>query len=392
MVPRNLLEDFTAQLNANVFLREFAFSSTDLRLPGIGEIEIADHLILLDDLGFAFQLKERDSNAGGSRSELAAWFQSKVLKKAVSQVRDTLQMLRDHAGSFLTNDRGHRVQLPAALPRRFANVVLYRAPALPEGVAVRFYRSKIAGFIHVLPDVDYLGICQYFVTPVEVLDYFDFREQVLTAYPVEAVEVTEAALVGQYLLDEQSSIPGQHYLRGLEAFREDRDAWDVSYLTENFGDRVTYQEGGTSEQEYYRAIAELAKLSRSELRAFKERFKLALEAVRADRYVKPYRFACPRTDCGFLILPLTTELSSTARATLHAFSLASKHELGVFRQIGLAIWKTGDTIDIEWLLAEWVNQPNPELDAMLAREDNPFRPVRAQMAPRYWFDTDTLDK
>ena len=153
-MAKTLLEDFVAELNRNVFLREFAFSRTELRLPGIGETEIADHLILLDNLGLAFQLKERDAESSLDPADLRSWFRSKVLKKAVGQVRATLQMLRDHAGKTLTNDRGHEIQLPDAIPRRFANVVLYRSPELPNGVAVSFYRSKTVGFIHVLPDFD----------------------------------------------------------------------------------------------------------------------------------------------------------------------------------------------------------------------------------------------
>jgi len=58
-MPKGLLEEFVGELNANLFLREFAFSAMQLRIPGRGDIEIADHLILLDDLAIAAQLKER---------------------------------------------------------------------------------------------------------------------------------------------------------------------------------------------------------------------------------------------------------------------------------------------------------------------------------------------
>jgi hypothetical protein len=388
-MARGLLEQFVGELNANLFLREFAFSRTLLRVEGVGEIEIADHLILLDDLALAFQLKEREDGATKEPSETEKWFRNKVLKKAVQQIKDTKSLLAQHAGKTLVNDRGHHIEVPAALPKRFVNVVLYQAEDVPPSVAnVRHYQSKTAGLIHVIPGVDYLGICQYLVTPVEIADYLEFRASVLTRHETN---VSEAALVGQFLVDELSSVPAERYSRALTALKHDQTEWDISFLTANLARQITYTEGSESERAYYPIIAELAKLSRAELREFKSRLYQCVEAVREDRLELPYRFAVPRTGCGFVLVPVTQKLRPTARIALENFAMASKYELKMEKQVGAAVWKDGEYTDIMWLYAEGPNPYDPQLEEAL-KEKYPFRKTREKELPRYFFDSERLSE
>jgi hypothetical protein len=93
---KTLLERFVSDLNGNVFLREFAFSSSEILLPGVGTIQIADHLVFLDEYALVVQLKQRDSNASATRDDLNAWFDRKVRRVAVTQLRDTLAYLQEH--------------------------------------------------------------------------------------------------------------------------------------------------------------------------------------------------------------------------------------------------------------------------------------------------------
>lgn len=391
MTGKTLLEEFIATINANAFLREFAFSATQLQVPGVGEIEIADHLVLLDDIGIAFQLKEREADEPESEEVVQRWFVSKVLKKGTKQLRDTHKLLELHKSHALVNDRGHSVPLPDPSPV-LSNVVMYRAHTVPESVAkTRAYTSKTAGFIHVIRDIDYFGLCQVLVTPAEIREYLVFRQQLILRYPSTTSSVSEAALVGQFLVDAAEDEPNEKFRRAFLAMRENPDDWDISFVTQRLGDQIAYQEGDTSERAYYKVLAELAKLSRSELREFKLRLRLTVEAVQEDRYERPYRFAVPRTNCGFLIFPVIQEMRPMARNALHNFSLASKYEQKVQKQVGIAVWRSGEYIDIEWLYTDYPNEPNPELDELL-RRDSPFRPAKEKHLPRYYFDTEILKR
>lgn len=390
MPEKTLLEDFIAAINANTFLREFAFSATQLRVPGLGEIELADHLVLLDDIALVFQLKEREAGAPSSGDDVQRWFASKVLKKGIQQLRETHRLLQLHKGRSLVNDRGHLISLPDPTPP-LSNIVVYRAKVLPAPIAgKRSYASRTIGFVHILRDIDYFGICRILVTPAEIRDFLAFRERVMVrGSPAPAV--SEAALVGQFLVDAENAAPNERFRKAFIALRDDPDDWDISFMTQRLGDQIAYQEGDPSEQSYYKLLAEIAKLSRSELREFKLRLRLALEAVREDRYEPPYRFAVPRTNCGFLLLPVIQEMRPMARNALRNFSLASKHEQKVEKQVGAAIWKSGKHIDIEWLYTEYPNEPNPELDELL-RRDSPFRSTRERLLPRYYFETERLKR
>ncbi|HCU11298.1 MAG TPA: hypothetical protein DGB72_04135 [Gemmatimonadetes bacterium] len=388
MATKTLLEEFVAQLNASIFLAEFAFPGSELTIRGQGKVEVADHLVLLDDLGIIFQLKERDAAASSAKAELNKWFANKVRKKAVAQVRSTRELLSRFPGEKLRNQRGHEVAVATKNAASLYAVVIFRMPNTPGLTTERYYPSRSAGFVHFISDVDWLGVCRYLITPAEIADYLAFRQQVLTKYQA-ADDITEAALVGQFIGGDQVAPPSKKYDRVLAALREDQAAWDMSFFIEQFGDKITYREGDSSPTSHYRILSEFAKLSRSELREFKKRFLLALDAVRDDRFELPYRLACPRTDCGFLILPVTKELANNARNALRNFSLASKHLFNVKKHISLSVVAQSPFLDIEWMFAEGVNEPNPELEALVER-NNPFRNASEQLLPRYFLDSAAL--
>jgi hypothetical protein len=383
-MAKTLLERFIAQLNANVFFAEFAFDSAQLRVPGTGDIELADHLVLLDEIGLIFQLKERNSGAALGATELTSWFTAKVRKKAVSQIAASRTLLRHHAGATIPNQRGHLVQLPDSSPDRLAAVVIYDAPQ-PEGFnPPQYCVSGSAGFVHFIKAADYLGVCQSLITPTEVQEYLAFRQQAMRSLVFAPASVSEAALVGQFMGGDLTAIPNEKYSRAHHALLDDREEWDVSFLTERLGQQITYREGDQSQTSHYRILAELAKLTRSELKELKSRLQLTLEAVATDQFRLPYRFAVPRTDCGFLLFPVPSDLHGKARTALHNFSVASKHELEVSKHIALSVRKTDGYIDIEWMYLAGPVEPNAEVDALLA-ENYPFRPVRSGMRPRYKF-------
>ena len=106
------LEQRIASVARTLFLPEFSFAANQFQSEHKRQYELADHIVWVDDLLIAFQLKER-------RAELpeANWFENKVLKKATRQVRATLTFLSQHKEIMLENQRGHRFTItPRSLP------------------------------------------------------------------------------------------------------------------------------------------------------------------------------------------------------------------------------------------------------------------------------------
>jgi hypothetical protein len=151
-------------------------------------------------------------------------------------------------------------------------------------------------------------------------------------------------------------------------------------VLDTLASKIAAQEGEYADTDCYEILTELALLSRYELRALKQEVRQALEAVRANRFELPYRMASSRRGCGFLVLPVTTEFHDRAFNALESLSAASKHELDLERSVGIGMWKNSEFVDIEWILLEGTNPPNPDLDERLEFR-YPFRRATEQRLP-----------
>jgi hypothetical protein len=273
----------------------------------------------------------------------------------------------------LVNHFGHRITVsPSKNPDSFVSVLIYRVPPKTRAFrAARFKRNRNGGFVHVLRDADYFEICNHFVTPVELLDYFRFRRDILLDWDPPSTAVSESALIGQYVLEDFSSPPDPRFERAA-ASRGGPTACEFSFVLETLADKIATQEGDYADTDWYDILSELALLGRYELRALKQQLRQALEAVRGNKFELPYRVASARTGCGFLIVPVTKEFHARAVSALRSLSLASKHELDLERQVGIGMWKDSEFVDIEWIFLEGGNPPDPDLEERLTY-GYPFR-------------------
>ena len=372
MASTQFLDDLTAHLSANAFTRTFSFSSAQLPITKSPAPQLADHLILLDGVSLIFQLCERAGRGTPKAADLEQWFAADVLKKGVDQIRNTRELLRSYNGISLVNSRGHRVSLSAAALSRQTGVILYRALTASGFIAPRFKKSRVAGFVHIMRDRDYFGICEFLVTPCEIAEYLRFRQEILSRPHPVADNVSEAALVGQYLFAELDAPADARYETAGRSFRGDPNAWVFSYVIDNLNSQIAKRDDEIVETVYQKILAEVAMLARPTLREFRTQLRLALEAVRADRFELPYRLTSAATRCGFLVLPGSAEFRLRAREALESLAAASKYELGIEKHVSLAMWRSGEIIDIDWLYSEGPNPPDPKLDDKL-RRGYPFR-------------------
>ena len=371
MASPRFLDDVTAHLSANVFTRTFSFSSAQLPIISKPAPLLADELILLEGAGVIVQLCERAARGTLKAADLEKWFAEEVLKEGVDRIRNTRDLLRSYGGISLVNARGHRVSLSAAALSDQAGLILYRAFTASGFVAPRFRKSRVAGFVHIMRDRDYFGLCEFLITPCEIAEYLRFRQAILTRPDPVADNVSEGALVGQYLFEELEAPADARYETAGRSFRGDPNTWVFSYVMDNLASQIARRDEEIVETVYHRILAEIGVLGRSELHEFRTQLRLALEAVRADRFELPYRLTSA-SRCGFLVLPGSAEVRLKAREALESLAVASKHELGLEKQVSIALWRSGEIIDIDWLYTEGPNPPNEQLDDRLRRA-YPFR-------------------
>jgi hypothetical protein len=378
--PASLLHDFIAQQNANAFSRAFAVSTSQLPHSDDSEPELADRLLLTDSVGFIFQLCEREQKVVTKAGEIEKWAATQVVRKGVRQIQNTRELLASYTGLSLVNHFGHRLTVSPKNPESLVGVVVYRVPrkSRPFRVA-RFKHMRNGAFVHILRDTDYFEICDHFATPAELLDYFNFRRDILLGWDPPATAVSETALIGQYLLEDFESPPDQRLERAARA-RRNPAASEFTFVLESLAARIAAQEDDYADSDCYQILSELALLGRYDLRALAEQLRLALESVRSDKFELPYRMASSKTGCGFFILPVTREFHDRGYDALKSLARASKHELDVERQVGIGMWKDTEFVEIEWTFLSGQNPRDPSIDEQLA-QNYPFRRATERRLP-----------
>ena len=378
--PTSLIDDFAAQQHENVFTRAFSYAATQLPTSFDKEVELADRVLVMDDIGFIFELCEREQRVTSKSGDLEKWISNHVVRKGVKRIQNTRDLLGRYLGLSLVNHFGHRVTVSPTEPESFVTMIIYRVPAKSRPFrAARFKKSRNGRFVHVLRDADYFEICHHFVTPSELLEYFNFRRDILLNWDPPSAAVSESALIGQYLLEDFSSPPDAKFERAARS-RGGPTACEFSFVLETLGSKIAGQEEENADTHGYEILLELALLGRYELRALKLQLRLALEAVRANRFELPYRIASARTGCGLLTVPVTREFHDRANNALRSLSRATKYELNLERQVGIGMWKNSEFVDVEWIFLEGGNPPDPDLEQRLAY-NYPFRRTSEQRLP-----------
>jgi hypothetical protein len=380
MVSTEFLEDFAAHLDSSVFTRTFSFSCEQLPALDSPTSDLADRVILVAGIGVIIHLAEHQGGGKTKGADLQKWFATEVSKAGMNRIRKTRDLIHSYAGVSLVNASGHRVSVSADDLHDAAGLILHRT-GKPKGHSPpRFRKSRVAGFVHIMSDREYYGLAEYLVTPSELVDYLKFRQDILSRpFPVPA-NVSEDALLGQYLFEELDAPPDPRYETAGRSFRGDPNSWVFSYVIDNLSSQMAKRDDEIVETVYQRILEEVALLRRPELREFKTQLRLALEAVRGDRFELPYRLTSKTTECGFLVLPGSAEFRLRAREALESLAVASKHELGLERQVSIAMWRSGEIIDIDWLYTEGPNPPDEKLDERLKRF-YPFRRTSEQRNP-----------
>ena len=372
-------------------MRAFSFATSQLPRMSDKPAEIADRVLIIDDSGFIFHLREREQKVAAKAADIERWVAGQVVKKGVRRIQSTRDLLANYVGLSVVNHFGHRITVTAKNPDALVGIMIYRVPPKTRPFrAARFKQNRNGGFVHILRDTDYFEICHHFVTPAELLDYLNFRRDVLVSWDPPSTAVSESALIGQYLLEDFSSPPNSSLGHAARS-RGGPTACEFSFVVDSLGSEIAameveedaddaVEENGPTSDDRYEILTELALMGRYDLRALKQQLRQALEAVRANRFELPFRTMSARTGCGLLIVPVMKEFRDRAFDALESLTIASKHELDLERQVGIGMWKNTEFVDLEWILLKGKNPPFPQLDQRLA-QNYPFRRASERRLP-----------
>jgi hypothetical protein len=380
-------EEAVGKLNSDYFFREFTFSSNTFKPTPNAELELADNVIWLDDLLILSQVKERNAPSNTTSDKERRWFEDEILKNATRQIRDTISYLENFPRIEVRNGRGHVFDVATARATHPHKLVVYNPHGLlPADCAdKKYHRSKTVGVIHLIHSNAYLGILQTLVTPIEVAEYLSFREGLAEKWGDAVSIVGEKALVGHYLRNLPDEKPSLEFAKYVDQLEQKTNDWDISRIIHLFPERRTTP--NSSEESGYKVLRELAKLYRTEMAQFRERFDFSMKKALADELSLPNRFSTSK-GCGFVFIPLVRKNLSVRGKLLANFTALNKYDQKLEKCIGLSFIAegSGDWCDVQWFPLESPWEENPTLQAIL-QKNYPFRPTRERITERYGLDT-----
>jgi hypothetical protein len=370
------LERRIAAIARTIFLPEFSFASNKFKVEKVGQFELADHVVWVDDLLIAIQMKEREAGLPE-----ANWFDEKVLKKGTRQVRDTLKFLGEYKSILIENQRGHRFNLePAKLKRKFMVVVYDEPVSVIYRARPNHYVSKTAGLIHVLRSTDLLDVCRTLITLSEIASYLEFRATIVRAN----ILLSERAILGQFLRGARDELPDERNAEDLSRFRRNRPRFDIRWFFKELPEVIhTYHNGDN--RAYYSILKEYVLLDRFELEQARIRIGMVNDSLKKSSNLPPVIMATQRGTC-FVWIATPEDYDPQRFYLLQNMIYLAKYKTKMDRCVGIAhtLRRDGNIeLDMGYLEAPWTHDPLAE--EHLA-DYNPFLPFGIEPQSGYRID------
>ncbi|PTT19234.1 hypothetical protein NYQ10_15460 [Flavobacterium johnsoniae] len=333
-------------INQNIFFREFTFSKNDFKgLNSKQQLEFADNVVWIEDIFFIFQIKEKELDASDDRK----WFQSKILNKAVKQIKATTKYLSEYSDIHIENEKGHKINIAQAKDNPSRKIIIYQAKDFSEQLRqIKFYESTEIGLIHLFHEEDYTWICRLLLTPCEINEYLSFRERLFLFDKRASAALPEQYFLSHFLETPDADHFNAKYINSLLHFDQTTSEFDISGIMENFAKNIKM---ANYETEYYPILAELALLNRFELAAFKQKYSLCVQESENQDFTTPYRMYVPRTDCAFVFIPLHSKNAANWANALDNYAFALKYDSKASRCIGAVVFR--DPNDKEYFQIFW---------------------------------------
>ena len=92
-------------------MRAFSYPASQLPISFEKDVELADRVLMMDGIGFIFELCEREQKVTSKAGDLEKWISSHVMRKGVKRIQNTRDLLGAYVGpvageSFRTSHHG----------------------------------------------------------------------------------------------------------------------------------------------------------------------------------------------------------------------------------------------------------------------------------------------
>ncbi|PKH50996.1 hypothetical protein CXF68_10000 [Tenacibaculum sp. Bg11-29] len=378
---QNISEQLVTEINSQVFFKEFTFSKNDF-YPKDGKKELADNILVLDNLLFIIQVKER--NIEEAKKSTNDWFKNKILSVAKKQIKNTSNYLKKYDIIPIINCKGQTIDVSKIQIQDINNLIIYKCDAelKEEYKNLKFYESKTNGFIHIFNITDYSNICKLLITPSELDEYLKFRIKIYSKHNDFIKHCEEEYIIAHFINSDNTDLINPTFILNMSKFDIDLSSFFINNFMEYFHHKIRITEQKKS-NDYHVLITEIAKLKRYELPAFKERYLSMIDLAKKNEFSMPLRFYNIRTDCAFIFLPLSKDLAFNWEKALNNFTEVYKYKRKATKAIGVVCFKQDDFIDINWTMFKKKWEFNEELEQLVKLETDHYGNGEIFTPPRY---------
>lgn len=173
-------EQLLSAFSENYFFKELVLDDLHFTPEGFSKIELADLIINLGDIILAVQLKERnDDNQTNDPNTENNWFKERC-KEAKRQVKRSLELISSGTLPTFKNKRDQEVNLQS--DAKVIPLVVFDNNQITEYPHILRKHSDSGMDISCMSFPDYCEMCRILVTPMEILEYLEYRKVIYVEY------------------------------------------------------------------------------------------------------------------------------------------------------------------------------------------------------------------
>jgi hypothetical protein len=380
----NKSEEILTKINTGIFFKEFTYHQNEIfRLDG-GSFELADNVVLLDELLLVYQIKEREKAVLKSAESEEKWFVRTVAGKAMKQIEHTVGYFETFNSLPVTNGRGQEVDVSGNRPEEAVKLIIYDSNSiyLAEKRNLKFLKSPKIGLVHLFQIADYEKVCRYLITPAELAEYLDFRVKIYNRHGGALNTWSENYLLAHFFTTPEVEHLNKDYLANLAKMDTDIKEFDISWILNTFFEKLLMFDQGRP-TDYHYIVREIAKLNRVELKGFSSRYRKMLQNAQDYLFEYPARFTSVRTGCGFVFINILKENNGYWEACLSNCTEMYKYKHKLKKCLGVIAMRKPPYYDIFWAYSsgDWVQ--DDAMEDLLEVERGIYPESKIEPLPRY---------
>ena len=165
-----LSEKICQDINRKFYFDDFVLNNLYYWKDGI-KMEICDGLIEFEDRYIIIQIKERDSQESTNNQK---WLERKVYKKATSQIKDTIEIIKMTDNLIVEDLYGQQVNIDKT--KSILPIIVFKNDEITE--YKRVYHSSTKNInINIFSENDYKTMMEKIEVPCEIIDYLMLRQE-----------------------------------------------------------------------------------------------------------------------------------------------------------------------------------------------------------------------